>query len=121
MIFVTLTFFLATLIIGIAQTLQGEVLPGLSFMAAGLLAYWAGSSLKLAIFAPSSPPRRVGFALAALLTALAFGATFATGVHFDAYGHDMPGYAWVLAGLIGGIMGTKRRRYIVAPPEAPQV
>ena len=71
MIFVTLTFFLATLIIGVAQTLQGEVLPGLSFMAAGLLAYWAGSSLKLAIFAPSSPPRRVGFALAALLTALA--------------------------------------------------
>jgi hypothetical protein len=118
MLFVTVAYFMATLLIGGSQAVQGEVLPGLSFIVAGLFAYWAGSSLKLAVFAPAAPPRRVGFAMTALFTAIALGATFATGVRFDAYGHDMPGYAWVLAGIIGGIMGTKRRRYIVAPPEA---
>ncbi len=63
------------------------------------------------------PPRRVGVIMAVVLIATALAVTLLSGVHFDAYGHDMPGYAWVLAGLIGGIMGTKRRRYIV-PPEA---
>lgn len=112
MLFVTVAYFMATLLIGGAQTLQGAVLPGLSFILAGLLAYWAGSALKLAVFAPAGPPRRVGFIMAAVFTALAFGTSLATGVRFDAYGHDMPGYAWVLAGLIGGIMGAKRRRYV---------
>jgi hypothetical protein len=117
MLFVTVAFFMATLLIGGAQTVQGQVPQGLSFIAAGLFAFWAGSSLKLAIFAPTAPPRRVGLIMAALFTILAFAITLLSGVHFDAYGHDMPGYAWVLAGLIGGIMGTKRRKYVV-PPEA---
>ena len=117
MLFVTVAFFMATLFIGGAQTVQGQVPQGLSFMAAGLFAFWAGSSLKLAVFAPSAPPRRVGVIMAVVLIATALAVTLLSGMHFDAYGHDMPGYAWVLAGLIGGIMGTKRRRYIV-PPEA---
>jgi ammonia channel protein AmtB len=118
MLFVTVAYFLATLLIGGAQTLQDQVLPGLSFIVAGVFAFWAGSSLKLGVFAPAGPPRRVAFALAALFTAIALGATMATGVRFDAYGQDMPGAAWVIAGLIAGIMGTKKRRYIAAPPEA---
>ena len=116
MLFVTVSFFMATLFIGGAQTVQGQVPQGLSFIAAGLLAFWAGSSLKLAVFAPTGPPRRVGFLMAGAFTLIAFAITLLSGVHFDAYGHDMPGYAWVLAGLIGGIMGTKRRKYIL--PEA---
>jgi len=117
MLFATVAFFMATLFIGGAQTVQGQVPQGLSFMVAGLFAFWAGSSLKLAIFAPSAPPRRVGFIMAVALIAAALAATLLSGVRFDAYGYDMPGYAWVLVGLIGGIMGTKRRRYIV-PLEA---
>jgi hypothetical protein len=113
MLFVTVAFFMATLLIGGAQTVQGQVPEGLSFIAAGLFAFWAGSSLKLAVFAPTPPPRRVGFILAAACTCVAFAVTLLSGVHFDAYGHGMPGYAWVLAGLIGGIMGTKRRRYVL--------
>jgi hypothetical protein len=120
MVFVTLCFFIATLLIGGSKALQGEVLPGLAFIAAGLFAYWAGSALKLAVFAPAATPRRVGFLMAAGLTVIGFGITLATGVRFDAYGHDMPGVAWVLAGLIAGIMGTKKRRYILPPPQAPQ-
>jgi hypothetical protein len=112
---------MATLLIGGAQTVQGEVLPGLSFIFGGLLAYWAGSSLKLAMFAPVAPARRVGFIMSGVFALVAIIAVTLTGVHFDAYGHDMPGYAWVLAGVIGGIMGTKKRRYILPPPEAPQV
>ena len=120
MLFVTVAFFMATLFIGGAQTVQGEVLPGLSFIFGGLFAYWAGSALKLSFFAPNPAARRVGLLLAASLTGLGFVVTLATGVHFDAYGHDMPGFSWVLAGLIGGIMGTKKRRYVAPTPEAPQ-
>jgi hypothetical protein len=115
MLFVTLTFFLATLVIGGAQIVQDEVAQGVSFIAAGLFAYWAGSALKVAMFAPSGPPRRVGFIIAGALTAVAFATALVSGVHYDAYGHDMPGYSWVLAGLIAGIMGTKRRRYVALP------
>jgi hypothetical protein len=121
MIFVTICFFIATLLIGGSKAVQGEVLPGLAFIAAGLFAYWAGSALKLAVFAPASTPRRVGFIMAACLTLIGFAVTLWTGVRFDAYGQDMPGVAWVLAGLIAGIMGTKKRRYIMPPPQAPQI
>ena len=38
------------------------------FILAGLFAFWAGSALKLAIFAPAAPPRRVGFLVAAIVT-----------------------------------------------------
>ncbi len=120
MVFVTLIYFLATLIVGGSQLITGQTAAGLSFIAAGLFGFWAGSSLKLAIFAPEMRPRLVGLLLAASCTALGLLATYVTGVRFEAFGQDLHGAAWVIAGLLAGIMGTKRRRYIL-PPEADQV
>jgi uncharacterized membrane-anchored protein len=113
--FVTFTFFLATLIVGGAQVLGGQTLPGLSFLMAGILAFWAGSSLKLAIYAPDTRPRLIGFLLAAFFTTLGLLATVSTDVHFEAFGHDLHGAAWVVAGILAGIFGTRRRIYVVPP------
>ena len=119
MLIAVTAYFIATAVIGIAQLFQMETIwPGLSFLLAGPLAFWAGSSLKLAVFAPAPRLRWVGFLMAAFFVAIGTLAMLSTGTHFDAYGHDMPGYAWVIAGVIAGIMGTKRRIYLSAPEAA---
>ena len=116
MLIAVTAYFIATAVIGIAQLFQMETIwPGLSFLFGGALAFWGGSSLKLAVFAPTPRLRWVGMLMAAFFVAGGTLATLATGTHFDAYGHDMPGYAWVIAGVIAGIMGTKRRIYFSAP------
>ena len=116
MLIAVTAYFIATAVIGIAQLFQMETIwPGLSFLLAGPLAFWAGSSLKLAVFAPVPRLRWIGYLMAALLTTIATLATLATGTHFDAYGQDMPGFAWVIAGIIAGILGTKRRVYLSVP------
>lgn len=120
MIFVTFAYFLATLVIGVAQILQGATWEGSSFLFAGLFAYWGGSALKLAVFAPTARLRLVGLLMTAFFAVFGALATHVTGAHFEAFGHDLPGYAWVLVGVIAGIMGTRRRRYI-APPDESQV
>lgn len=116
MFFVIVAYFIATAVIGIAQLFQMETIwPGFSFLLGGTLAFLAGSSLKLAIFAPSPRLRWVGILMAALYTSIGTFATLLTGTHFDAYGQDMPGFAWVIAGVIAGILGTKRRIYLSVP------
>jgi hypothetical protein len=114
--FVTLAFFLATLVIGVAQIVEGQTWPGVSFLVAGLFAFWGGAALKAAFFAPAARPRLVGLLIAAFFTVLGLLATQATGVRFEAFDRDLNGAAWVVAGLLAGIMGTRRRRYLVAPP-----
>jgi hypothetical protein len=116
MLIAVTAYFIATAVIGIAQLFQMETIwPGLSFLLAGPLAFWGGSSLKLAVFAPVPRLRWIGYLMTALLTTIATLATLATGTHFDAYGQDMPGFAWVIAGIIAGILGTKRRVYLSVP------
>jgi hypothetical protein len=116
MLIAVTAYFIATAVIGIAQLFQMETIwPGLSFLLGGALAFWGGSSLKLAVFAPTPRLRWVGMLMAAFFVAVGTLANLATGTHFDAYGHDMPGYAWVIAGVIAGIMGTKRRIYLSVP------
>jgi hypothetical protein len=116
MFFVLLAYFLATAVIGTAQLFQMETIwPGLSFLFGGTLAFWGGSSLKIAFFAPSPRLRWVGMLMAAFFISGGTLANLATGTNFDAYGNDMPGYAWVIAGVIAGILGTKRRVYLSVP------
>lgn len=117
MIFVTFAFFLASLVIGIAQIVGGQVWPGASFILGGLFAYWSGSSLKLGIFTPHKTRRNVAFLLALAFALAGFAVTWSSGVRFEAFGQDMPGYAWVLAGVLAGLLGTRRRRAL-APPKA---
>lgn len=116
MLIVTVAYFIATAVIGVSQlfTLDSPW-PGISFLVGGIFAFWSGSALKLAIFAPTPRLRGIGLLMAAFFVIIGFLATLSTGTQFDAYGHDMPGYAWVLAGVIAGIMGTKRRVYLSSP------
>ena len=111
MIFVTFAYFVATVVLGGAQLLLGETWSGATLLVVGVLSYWAGSALKIAIYAPASRPRTVGFILAGMFTLVGSAATVLTGARFDAYGQEMHGIAWVLAGLIAGLMGTRRRHY----------
>ena len=116
MLIVSVAYFIATAVIGIAQVFQMETpWPGLSFLVAGLFAFWSGSSLKLAVFAPTGRLRWVGLLMSSAFLAIGALATLTSGTRFDAFGHDMPGYAWVIAGVIAGIMGTKRRVYLSLP------
>lgn len=110
MIFVTLAYFVSTLVIGGAKLFAGDTLLGLCFILAAVLAFWSGSSIKLAIFAGSSRPRLVGLLLAACFAAVAALVTVVSGVRFEAYGQNLHGAAWVLAGVLAGILGTRRRR-----------
>ncbi len=113
MLIVSVAYFIATTVIGIAQLFQMDTpWSGLSFLVAGLFAFWSGSSLKLAVFAPSGRLRWVGLLMSTAFLAIGALATVSSGTRFDAFGHDMPGYAWVIAGVIAGIMGTKRRVYL---------
>lgn len=116
MLIVTVAYFMATTVIGVSQLFTMETLwSGLSFLLGGAFAFWAGSSLKLAVFAPTPRLRWVGFLMSAFFAIAGALATVSTGTHFDAYGHDMPGFAWVMIGIIAGIMGTKRRVYLAEP------
>ena len=116
MLIVSVAYFIATTVIGVAQMLQMETpWAGLSFLVAGLFAFWSGSSLKLAVFAPTGRLRWVGLLMSASFLAIGALATVTSGTHFDAFGHDMPGYAWVIEGMLAGIMGTKRRVYLSLP------
>ena len=116
MLIVTVAYFIATTVIGVSQLFLMETLwPGLSFLLGGTLAFWAGSCLKLAAFAPTPRLRWIGLLMTSFFAVLGTLATISTGTHFDAYGHDMPGFAWVMAGVIAGIMGTKRRIYLSVP------
>ena len=116
MLLVTVAYFIATTVIGVSQLFSMETIwPGLSFLLGGTFAFWAGSSLKLAVFAPLPRLRWIGFLMTAFFAVIGTLATLSTGTHFDAYGHDMPGFAWVMAGVIAGIMGTKRRVYLSTP------
>jgi len=116
MLIVTVAFFIATSVIGVSQLFLMETpWSGLSFLLGGIFAYWAGSSLKLALYAPNWRVRGMGVLIAALFTTCGTAGMLATGTSFDAFGHPMPGYAWILAGLIAGIQGTKRRIYLSVP------
>ncbi|MDB5651151.1 MAG: hypothetical protein JWL62_2671 [Hyphomicrobiales bacterium] len=110
MLFVTIAYFLATLVVGGAKLIAGETLLGLSFLGAAVLAYWGGSAIKLAIFAPALRPRLVGLLVGACFAAVAALVTVASGVRFEAFDRDLHGSAWVLAGVVGGIFVTRRRR-----------
>ncbi|MEY3553934.1 MAG: hypothetical protein RL735_2282 [Pseudomonadota bacterium] len=110
MIFATFAFFLVTLAIGLSKiAFDGQTAQGLIFMLVGTLAYWAGSALKIALGASEARPRKVGFAIAGACTAAGAIMTVLAEVSFDAYGQEMHGIAWVLAGLIAGLLGTKPR------------
>ena len=116
MLIVTIAYFIATAVIGVSQILMMDsIWPGLSFLSGGTFAFWAGSSLKLAIFAPTSRLRWVGLLMTGFFAVVGLLVTLSTGTHFDAYGHDMPGFAWVIAGVLAGLMGTKRRVYLESP------
>ena len=108
MIFATFAFFIVTLAIGITRIVEGQTLQGVAFLVAGLLAYLAGSSFKLGLFAKEPRPRRAAFAIAGLCTLVAAAFTTLTGVTFEAYGQEMHGIAWVMAGLIAGLITTRK-------------
>jgi hypothetical protein len=109
MLFVTIAYFLSSVAVGGAKILAGETASGVAFLAAALFGFWAGSGIKIALYAPSKRPRVIALVLAAAFSSLAFLITILSGVRFEAYGQDLHGSAWVVAGLIAGIMGTRRR------------
>lgn len=110
MLFVTLAYFFSSVAVGSAKILAGETFGGIAFLAAALFGFWAGSGIKIALYAPSQRPRVVALALVGFFSTLAFLITVLSGVRFEAYGQDLHGGAWVVAGLIAGILGTRRRK-----------
>ncbi|MDB5508968.1 MAG: hypothetical protein JWL93_1437 [Hyphomicrobiales bacterium] len=109
MLFVTIAYFLSSVAVGGAKILAGETGSGIAFLAAALFGFWAGSGIKIALYTPLKRPRVIALILTAAFSSLAFLITILSGVRFEAYGQDLHGAAWVVAGLIAGIMGTRRR------------